>query len=484
MPREPLADRASDKTMPPFLALFCWAVMLVTVLHFEPVLTARPSRALWVPVIWLFFLGSRSPSQWFGEQVTASAAAFEDGNPLNRITTVVLLLLALGILVSRSFDWRKFLSLNLALTAFVGFALISFCWSDFPLVALKRWVRDFGSYMVMLVILTDRRPTDAVRIVLRRLSYLLVPLSIVFNKYYPGLSKQYDPFSGFGYYIGVATSKNMLGLLCLISGLFFFWDTAIRWEDRRLRRTRRILLLNGAFFAMTLWLLYTAKSTTSSICLILGCLAIAAAYSKVFRRRPGLLKGLIPVAFLVYLLLSLGLGMRGSLAEAVGKDPTLTDRTKIWGFLLGMHTNPIIGVGYQSFWVGPRLQWFWQNAGLGHLNEAHNGYLEVYLQLGLIGVVLLAIFLVSSYRRACRRLNSDFNLAVFGMAIWMVVLFYNLSEAAYEAGLLYTIFLLGILAVPSGARVQVRKAASQNDDAIEGSMQNLPLKPAALREAR
>ena len=91
--------------------------------------------------------------------------------------------------------------------------------------------------------------------------------------------------------------------------------------------------------------------------------------------------------------------MNGSMAEAVGKDPTLTDRTKIWAFVLGMHTNPLVGTGYQSFWLGPRLEYFWQNSGLGHLNEAHNGYLEVYLELGLIGVSLLIGFLFRAIGR-------------------------------------------------------------------------------------
>ena len=53
--------------------------------------------------------------------------------------------------------------------------------------------------------------------------------------------------------------------------------------------------------------------------------------------------------------------MNGDLAGAVGKDPTLTDRTKIWAILLDMHTNPLLGTGYESFWLGPRLQRFWQN---------------------------------------------------------------------------------------------------------------------------
>ena len=53
------------------------------------------------------------------------------------------------------------------------------------------------------------------------MAYLLIPLSIVLTKYFPELGKQYDTWSGMGYYIGVATSKNMLGALCLVSAVFF-----------------------------------------------------------------------------------------------------------------------------------------------------------------------------------------------------------------------------------------------------------------------
>ena len=86
--------------------------------------------------------------------------------------------------MSRSFNWGSFFSRNLALMAFLSFALVSVCWSDFPFVALKRWFRDLGSYLVILVVLSDPRPLEAVRTVLRRLSYLLIPLSILLNKYY------------------------------------------------------------------------------------------------------------------------------------------------------------------------------------------------------------------------------------------------------------------------------------------------------------
>ena len=67
---------------------------------------------------------------------------------------------------------------------FLLFALLSVLWSDFPLVALKRWFRDLGNYLVILVVLSDPRPLEAVRALLRRLCYLLIPLSILLVKYY------------------------------------------------------------------------------------------------------------------------------------------------------------------------------------------------------------------------------------------------------------------------------------------------------------
>ena len=98
-------------------------------------------------------------------------------------------------------------------------------------------------------------------------------------------------------YVGATTGKNMLGVLCLVCGLFFFWDTVTRWSDRKEPRTRRIILVNVAFIAMTLWLLNISNSATSRVCLVLGCLVIAAAHSKMFRRHPAILKVLIPSEF-------------------------------------------------------------------------------------------------------------------------------------------------------------------------------------------
>jgi O-antigen ligase len=118
--------------------------------------------------------------------------------------------------------------------------------------------------------------------------------------------------------------------------------------------------------------------------------------------------------------------------QAVGRDRTLTDRTLVWRDCLSIHINPIIGVGFESFWLGERQEimnskWFW------HPNEAHNGYLETYLNLGLVGLFILIAMIVATFWKARRELLTNFHLGRFRVAFTMVIIVYNWTEASFKA---------------------------------------------------
>jgi exopolysaccharide production protein ExoQ len=462
--------------MPPSLALLLWFIFLLALLYFDPARKSRTSLALWVPVSWMFITGSRLPSQWLGGNVGQVAQSLEEGSSLDRTVYFALIFLAIGILISRSFKWSAFCARNPALVMLLLFTLVSVLWSDFSFIALKRWFRDLGNYLMILVVLSDISPLEAVRAVLRRVGYLLIPLSIVLNKYYLNLSRQYDPWTGMASYVGATTSKNMLGIACLVCGLFFFWDTVVRWPERKGWRTRRIIFVNVMFLVMTFWLINLSNSATSRVCLVLGCLVTLATHSRWYRQRPGFIHGLIPAAFCFYLILAFGLDMNGALAATVGRDPTLTDRTKIWSLVLSMHTNPFIGTGYESFWLGPRLLRVWQG-GLGGINEAHNGYLEFYLNLGLTGVGLLAWFLIASYRTICKRFKSSPPLASLGLAVWTALLFHSVTEADFRGGLLWLSVLMVGTIVPFRSRERSRSVVAF-DEAT--AIRRFPLEPAGV----
>jgi exopolysaccharide production protein ExoQ len=443
--------------MGPSVALCVWLVLLLALLWFDPAKESGVSAALWVPVVWMFFVATRLPSVWldYREGALTTGQALEGGNLLDRTISLILLFLAVGILVSRSFKWDYFLRRNVALTAFILFGLASVFWSDFPLVAFKRWFRDLSIYLMILVVLSDPYPLEAIRTLLRRVFYLTIPLSLMLIKYFPDIGVTYSSW-GAREIAGATPAKNDLGALCLVGGLFFFWDTLTRWSARKERRTRKIIAVNLAFLALTLRLLYLAHSATSNSCFVVGSVVILIVHSSVGKRHPVFLRVLLPASFMVYAILAYGFDLNSQLAPLVGRNPDLTNRTAIWEALFSMHTNPLFGVGYQSFFLGDQLKLFWQRCACG-VTETHNGYLGVYLNLGLIGFTILVLFLIGSYRTILKRLKPFSNFASLSLALWTVILFYNVTEEAMRLHLMWVTFLLVAIDLPLRVENEVPK---------------------------
>ena len=216
------------------VALGVWSVLLLLLLRYNSNKDSTPSVALWVPVVWIFFLGSRLPSQWLGQTPSTVATAFAEGSSSDRSIFLLLMALAVWILITRRLNWRGILARNSAIAVFILFALVSITRSDVPFITFKRWVRDFGTYLMVLVVVSDPSPLRAITTVIARVLCLLLFLSIVLNHTYPALGVFYNSWTGAPEYAGAATSKNMLGRdRCLISGIYCFWDTLGRWSDRR-----------------------------------------------------------------------------------------------------------------------------------------------------------------------------------------------------------------------------------------------------------
>lgn len=439
--------------MPPSLALAFWVILLVVLFRYDAAQEAGTSPALWVPLIWLFIVASRLPAQWMsGGGGGLGNASFEEGNPIDRSIFFILILIAMAVLVSRSFQWNRFFASNLVLIAFVVFSLLSILWSDFPLIALKRWFRDLGNYLVVLVVLSDRRPLKAVCLLLRRVSFALISLSVLLIKYYPGIGVGWDTWTGVAAYTGATTSKYMLAVVCMVAGIYFFWDAVTRWPNRRTSQTRRILYTDAIFIAMTLWVLNLANGKTCQVCMVIAWLVILAANTATIKRHPAPLKVLVPIIACLSLFLVFGADYKADIATAVGRDPTFTDRTQLWSYLLGMNIDPLLGTGYESFWLGPRLLDLWGKFTF-RPTQAHNGYLEIYLNLGMIGLALVIAYLIAAYRTICEQFTAAASFTPFRLALWTILPICSITTAAFFKGdLLWLAFLLGSITVPNRAQ--------------------------------
>jgi len=158
---------------------------------------------------------------------------------------------------------------------------------------------------------------------------------------------------------------------------------------------------------------------------------------------------------LAVIITALFLDLGSGLIQKLGRDPTLTGRTQLWAQILKMTNNTIVGTGFESFWLGARLDtlshmYWW------HPTESHNGYIETYLNLGWIGVVLLGAVLVTGYRNVIRQLKQGLPVARLWLAFIFVALAYDFTEAAFR-----TTDLVWIALLLSVARIQQGSLAHQ-----------------------
>jgi exopolysaccharide production protein ExoQ len=141
---------------------------------------------LWIPLVWMFFAGSRWLSAWLDLQPPLdSADAYSEGSPIDRAVFLALIIAGIAVLRRRRIDWFALFSSNKLLALYLLYCLVSVCWSDVPFIAFKRWGKDLGNPIMVLVILTTPDPTQALAQTLRRLAFLVLPLSVLFVRYYP-----------------------------------------------------------------------------------------------------------------------------------------------------------------------------------------------------------------------------------------------------------------------------------------------------------
>jgi O-antigen ligase len=258
---------------------------------------------------------------------------------------------------------------------------------------------------------------------------VIVPVSILFIKYYPQWGRGFDPWGGGAMNNGIAVNKNMLGADCLILGFFFFWYLLQTWQTERNTWRRSELRLIAGFLIAIWWLFSQAHSATSFICLSIGALTV------VFVGIRFVNKNFIGTHMLAVLVLlaaaELAFGISGGLSEALGRGSELSGRTELWTRLLELHTNPILGTGFESFWLGERPQ---RLEGLFYFipNEAHNGYLEIYLTLGLIGLFILIALFIATFWKIRPGLWRNFEWGRFRLGLLAAIVVYNWTEAGFK----------------------------------------------------
>jgi exopolysaccharide production protein ExoQ len=423
--------------MPSSLAALIVTAGICWLFYIDYKRSERISWALWIPAIYLFLIASRPLSAWLGVGTHTIDQAM-DGSPVDRAAYLVLQVAALFVLLRRTALVSRLLRTSLPVLLFFGYCLISLIWSDFPLVAGKRWIKMTGDVMMVLIVLTDRRPVEAIKRFISWPGYVLFPLSILFIKYFPDLGKGYDPWTGMQYFNGASYNKNGLGAITLFYGLGFVWIFLLEWSEPK--RNTLAVSISATMIGMAVWLLLISKSATSLVCFLMGITLLIAGRIRFISRRPVLILLLaIPMVVVPFAVLFLG-QVSGAL-NMLERDSTLTGRTELWSAILPMVTNPILGAGFESFWLGDRLEKLWGIFWWAP-TQAHNGYLEIYINLGWVGIGLLTALIFSAYSKAITLLRQGEVVMGLGLAYTVIILPYNYTEATLRMQNLPWLFLL------------------------------------------
>jgi O-antigen ligase len=124
-----------------------------------------------------------------------------------------------------------------------------------------------------------------------------------------------------------------------------------------------------------------------------------------------------------------------NLVASLMSDPTFTGRDVIWSFALEkLAQRPLFGYGFEAFWSMPDLlsAWSFQESWGLRASDAHNGYLNLAVTTGLVGLAVSLVWIVlqplADLRRACAR-GCDPALTTLFVQIWL----FGLCLAGFES---------------------------------------------------
>lgn len=358
-----------------------------------------------------------------------------DGNILDRIVVLALFALALVMLAAQ---WRAALAClrnNLGLLSIVGFCFLSIVWSDYPALTLRRgllFIFLTTIAMAIAVSLTDLRRFHTFLFVFLTGVVLLNLVGVVVA---PSLTVTEIGVKG------IYTQKNVAGIVAMITIIL-----GVTWM-LGVHRKRSTLIGLAALVPALIFLVITRSKTSINITALGVAMVVFFAMAERFGARFILFAGFVGLLLLVGLI-----GLLAAvdfdvnvLVSAVVGDTTFTGRDELWAFARReAQKRSWLGHGYGAYWdVGAvndplaKLEpgtWL-ASVAVGTINQAHHGYLELWLHVGLPATVFATLVVLKSAGvgalRAVIGAGSDQRRALIGglAALLILYLLHNFTEA-------------------------------------------------------
>jgi len=327
------------------------------------------------------------------------------------------------IAVLLALRWRR--TLNAALNdtivwLLIGYAFLTVAWSLDPWLTVRKTIAIASASLVGLYMGSRFNIRDQLRLIVVTIALAAV-MSILCVVAAPGYGIQSVPHTGA--WRGVFAHKNSLGMLMTLgmaSMILVPARTALE----------RAGIWSGWLLCVLLILMSTSQSAMVISIVVLGMIALVKVFRAKGPARILIVSALLPaIAWSGYLLWS----HLDSALDLLGRDVTLTGRTGLWGAVVdAISARWLLGYGYGTFWAetgGPSASVAahvgWDPA------HAHNGFLDLWLDVGMVGCAVLSVGLAKAlYRGGRLALNARYLVDLWPAIFLLFILLYNCVESA------------------------------------------------------
>lgn len=311
------------------------------------------------------------------------------------------------------------LSKDLLIFPLVGLVFVSVLWSTVPNDTMVRGIAFFGTTLFGLYLAT--RYTLKQQLQLVGWAFALI---IFFSFVYAFIFPQYGVENGIhaGSWRGVFVHKNIFGRYMILSSAVFC-SLFSSFKKHR--------LFTGLGIILSIILLILAGSTSAivSLLVVLSAFFICNALHYNYYIRMILLSTVVIIGCSISAWLNQN---PNALADLTGKDLSLTGRTDFWPLLFEKISQQFwLGYGYEGFWQG----WSSEAADIWYavrweVPNSHNGLMDLWLQLGFVGVLLfLAGYLIYFAKFLNQFKNSAKPELVWPILFFVCMLLFNITES-------------------------------------------------------
>lgn len=327
---------------------------------------------------------------------------------------LVIFVIALVIIIRARARWRL-TGLPFPLLAFLALTVLSIAWSDYRQYTAAAALLSIVTAIGALSLAVTFRLSELLRLLGHALRIILAG-SILFElvvsifvrhpftpwwtnytgqKIHPAEYWSRDLLFKGDRIQGIMGNSDLLGFVALLGVIVF----AIEFASRSMHR-------GWSGFWIVIAVIDIALTRSATVFVAAVAVAVAAIVLVLLRRaQSDRARRTISIVSILAVIVGIAgaVVLRGPLLSALGKSGTLTGRTGIWTEVIAIaRQRPVLGWGWISYWV-PGLAPFNRKAfnigGIQYL-QAHDAWLDLWLQLGIIGVIVFAAFALSALVRS------------------------------------------------------------------------------------